>query len=59
VVVGRQEFTAADSADLLTAIRISFGIMAFLAALSVLASLARGDVPVAKHPKEPAPVIEL
>jgi MFS family permease len=58
VVVGRQEFTATDSADLLTAIRISFGIMAFLAALSVLASLARGDVPAAKRPQEPAPVIE-
>jgi EmrB/QacA subfamily drug resistance transporter len=58
IVVGRHVFTTADSPALLTAIRISYGIMAFLSFLSVLASLARGDVPVAKRPQEPAPVIE-
>jgi MFS family permease len=58
VVVGRQEFTPADTPELLLAIRICFGIMAFLAAASILASLARGDVPAAQRPKEPAPVIE-
>jgi MFS family permease len=58
VVVGRQVFTAADSPELLTAIRISYGIMAFLSVLSVFASLARGDVPAAKRPQEPVPAIE-
>jgi EmrB/QacA subfamily drug resistance transporter len=54
VVVGRHEFTAADNANLLTGIRISYGIMAVLAALSVVASLARGDVPAGKRAAEPA-----
>jgi MFS family permease len=56
VVVGRHEFTQADSANLLTGIRISFAIMAVLAAASVAASLARGDVPAGQRRAEPAPV---
>jgi MFS family permease len=55
-IVGRQEFTSADYPNLLTAIRVTFGIMAVLAALSVVASLARGDVPAGQRPAEPAPL---
>ena len=44
VVVGRQEIQPADYPQLLTAIHITFAIMAALSALSVAASLARGDV---------------
>ena len=58
VVVGRHEFTAADNANLLAGIRITFAIMTVLAALSVLASLARGDVPAGKRAPEPAPVAD-
>ena len=56
VIVGRQEFTSADYPNLLTAIRVTFAIMAVLAALSVVASLARGDVPAGQRPAEPAPL---
>jgi hypothetical protein len=58
VVVGRHEFTAADSANLLTGIRISFAIMAMLSAVCIVASLARGDVPAGKRAAEPAPVTD-
>jgi MFS family permease len=58
VVVGRHEFTAADNANLLAGIRITFAIMTVLAAMSVLASLARGDVPAGKRGPEPAPVAD-
>jgi MFS family permease len=56
VVVGRHTFAVADEANLLQGIRISFGIMAVLSALSVVASLARGDVPAAKRRPEPAAI---
>ncbi len=56
VVVGRHEILPADYPNLLTAIHISFAIMAVLAALSVVASLARGEVPAGQRPADPVPV---
>ncbi len=59
VVVGRHQFTEADNENLLVGIHICFAIMAVLAALSVVASLARGDVPAAQRHAEPAPVSDI
>jgi MFS family permease len=52
VVVGRQEIQPSDYPELLTAIHITFAIMAALCAVSVVASLARGDARVHKGPTE-------
>jgi hypothetical protein len=44
VTVGRHEITAADNAQFLVGLRISFIIMAVLSAVCVVTSLIRGDV---------------
>ena len=59
VVVGRHSILPADYPNLLTGIHISFVIMAALCAVSILASLARGDVARHNAPAEAvAPVTE-
>jgi MFS family permease len=59
VVVGRHSFSPSDYPQLVTGIRIAFIIMAVLSALSILASLARGDIARQKAPAEAlAPVTE-
>jgi MFS family permease len=59
VTVGRHSFAPADYPQLVTGIHISFIIMAALCALSILASLTRGDVARQKAPAEAmAPIAE-
>jgi MFS family permease len=57
VVVGRQTIEPADNPALLDAIHITFGIMAALSALSVVASLARGNASTRGVPSGPATAI--
>ena len=52
VTVGRHSFTSADYPQLVKGIHIAFIIMAALCALSILASLARGDVDRHRTPAE-------
>jgi EmrB/QacA subfamily drug resistance transporter len=59
VTVGRHSFSTPDYPHLVTGIHIAFMIMAALCALSILASLARGDITRHKAPAEAvAPVTE-
>jgi MFS family permease len=57
VVVGRQEMQPSDYPQFLTATHITFAVMAALSALSVVASLARGDVLVREGPSEAVPAV--
>ena len=45
LIVGRHDIQPADYPHLLTAIRVTFGVLAGLGMLSVIASLARGKTP--------------
>ena len=57
VTVGRHSFTSVDYPHLVTGIHIAFIIMAVLCALSILASLARGDVERHGTPAEAVPPV--
>ena len=55
-IVGNHEIQPADYPNLLTAVRVSFGLFTALCALSVVASLVRGKMPVFEAPAEsPSP----
>ena len=55
VVVGRNEITPADYPHLLTAVRVTFGILTVLCAAGIATSLARGNMP----PRRTTPVSEI
>jgi EmrB/QacA subfamily drug resistance transporter len=60
IIVGQHEIRPADYPHLLTAIRVSFGMMAVLCVVGIAASLARGSMPPQKAPVEaPLPAAEL
>jgi MFS family permease len=58
VIVGRHDFAAADYPHLVTGIHVSFLIMAALCALSVVASLARGEISGHTAPAERADPVD-
>lgn len=50
-IVGQHDIEPADYPRLLTAIRVTFGLLTALSVLSVVASLARGTAQSAMHPR--------
>jgi hypothetical protein len=45
VIVGRHNIMPADYPNLLTAVRVTFGILAVFCVIGIAASMARGDMP--------------
>lgn len=49
VIVGRHDIMPADYPHLLTAVRVTFGILAAFCAVGIVTSLARGDMPARRN----------
>lgn len=54
VIVGRHDITSADYPNLLRAVRVTFAVFTGVCALSVVASLVRGKMPVREVPTDAA-----